>query len=275
MKKILTIGLVVLAVASCNKSEKKSDVISGNYNFGGSTTVEPIMNAAAEELKEKFKDINISYDSTGSTTGFTGVASGIYSLGGMSRELAVSEESSGLKVTPIALDGVAVIVNKASVGIDDLTMSDVGKIYAGEIKNWKELGGVDAEIVVYNRDEASGTRDCFGITVKYVGKKFRNDCPIVTSNGDMVSKVATTPNSIGYCGFGYIEKDQRVKAVKIGGVEPLEENVVNGKYSISRNLNIVYKEIKEGSFEKIFLDFLLSDIGQTIAREEGFIPLKK
>jgi len=277
MKKIIII-LVLLTLALpafAGGNKESSDGFSGDYAFGGSTTTEPIFLATIEQWKTIYPKVRISYDSQGSSVGVKGILSGIYSLGGSSRDLKDSEIAEGARATIVALDGVAVIVNKATVPLANLTVEQVAAIYAGDIRNWKELGGRDAEIVVFNRDEASGTRDCFNETVvKRSDKKFMPEAAVVTSNGDMVGKVSSTPFSIGYCGFGYIDKDPGIKAVMINGQEPLEEKVISGAYPVARNLNIVHKGIPaEGTLEKAFIDFLLSDQGQAIVKEEGFIPI--
>lgn len=280
MKKILTIALVMIigsaAFIYAGGEKESAQGFTGNYAFGGSTTTEPIFLAAIEEFRQAHPQARISYDSQGSSVGVQGVLKGTYTLGGASRDLKDSEAAEGAKATVIALDGVAVIVNKASVPLDNLTIKQIAGIYSGEITNWKELGGPDAGIVVFNRDEASGTRDCFNETVvKLQGKKFMPEAAVVTSNGDMISKVAGTPYSIGYCGFGYIDRDPAAKALSVNSVLPREQNVLSGQYPVSRKLNAIHKgDLVSGSLEKAFVDFLLSKEGQAIVREERFITIK-
>lgn len=274
----IMIALVVFSGAmGCTKKKGSSGKaeFSGNYNFGGSTTVEPIALTVISDFKKLYPDAHISYDSIGSSAGVKGVLAGTYSLGGASRDLKGSESAKGAKATAVAKDGVAVIVNKESVLIDNLSFEQVGKIYSGEITNWKEVGGPDAEIAVFNRDEASGTRDCFKMTVDAIEAGFRDDAAVVTSNGDMVAKVGGTPNAIGYCGFGYLDRDPGIKSVTIDSVTPEIDNVLDHSYKISRNLNLVYTELKKGSLEEAFINYCLSDEGQAIAVEEGFIKLRK
>ena len=277
MKKILAI-IAVAVLFSGNVFAKGSGdmgAMAGDYAFGGSTTVEPIITAAAETIQEKYPDVYISYDAQGSSVGVKGVISGTYSLGAASRDLKDSEIADGVKATAIALDGVAVVVNKG-VPLDNISLDDLTKIYTGEIKNWKQLGGPDKEIVVINRDEASGTRDCFGeFTVKKVKKDFVGSAVIVTSNGDMVSKVGSIPYAIGYCGLGYLGQDPGTKAVSVNNIKASESTIKNGTYPISRKLYVVHKgDLKEGTFEYTFVQFLLSSEGQAIVAEEKFIRLK-
>lgn len=300
---ILILSLVILAFTGCaqdnntqpdnrpdtteqnNKASEKNnatgDGFAGSYNFGGSTTVEPIALAAIEEFEELYPDAKISYDGTGSSTGIQGVLDGTYSLGAASRDVKEEEKQKGAVAIPVALDGIAVIVNE-SVDVTDLSLEQLAKIFTGEITNWKEVGGSDNPIVVVNRDEASGTRAAFAEMVleEALGKDpepvFIAEAITTDSNGDMITKVGTTPNAIGYCGFGYIEqvKDAGAKAISIDGVEPVIDAVVDGSYPISRYLYFVSNgELQEGTLEKEFIDFLLSDEGQSIVEDEGFIRI--
>jgi phosphate transport system substrate-binding protein len=276
MKKTACVLLIIISIITfgCSKQQK-------SYNFGGSTTVLPIMESAIEEFSQSHPDITLSYEGQGSSVGVNGVIEGTYSLGGSSREIKDSEIAKGVKKTAIALDGIAVVVND-KVLLDNLSLEQVAHIFAGEITNWSEIGGPDAGIVVVNRDEASGTRATFTELVldKVYGKKkgkYLAQAIITESNGDMVTKVGSTPYAIGYCGFGYSAKVRNAggKAVSVNGIKPEVKNVVNGSFPVSRKLYAVHKgDLKEGTIEKEFLDFLLSDEGQAIVKDEKFIPLQ-
>ena len=133
---------------------------AGDHAMGGSTTVMPIMEAAIEGFEDEYPAANLSYDGQGSSVGVQGVLDGVYEIGGSSRMLKDNEKQAGAVATPIALDGIAVIVN-SNVPLDDLSLEDVAAIFRGETGNWSRLGGPDASIVVVNRDEASGTRAAF------------------------------------------------------------------------------------------------------------------
>jgi phosphate transport system substrate-binding protein len=251
-----------------------------NYNFGGSTTVLPIMESAIDAYKEMHPDITISYEGLGSSVGISNVIEGTYSLGGSSREITPEEKAKGVQATAISLDGVAVIIN-SNIVIDNLSLEKIAAIFTGKITNWKEVGGPDAAVELINRDEASGTRETFLVTCieKALGKDagFSKKADIVASNGDMTQKVGTTPNSIGYCGFGFIDRARNAgaKDILVNGIEPDEANVKNGTYPLSRKLYVVHKgPLKDGSVEKDFVDFLLSPKGQEIVKAEKFIPLK-
>ncbi|MFP4382910.1 MAG: phosphate ABC transporter substrate-binding protein [Spirochaetia bacterium] len=276
MKKlVLVLSLVLLSTTLlfAGGDQEEGDGFSGDYAFGGSTTVDPIITAAIEEWKDIHPNVHISYEGVGSSNGIKGVLSEQYSLGGASREPRDTEIEQGVKSTPISMDAVAVIVNKESVAISNLSLEEVAKIYAKEITNWSEVGGPDAEIVVFNRDEASGTYETFEVKVmKAVDKEFSGEEVVVTSNGDMVAKVGSQPNAIGYCGLGYLEADPGIKAVTVDGIPSEIENVYDGSYPIWRYLNVVYTGELEG-VEEAFVEYLLSDDGQAIVEEVGFIAL--
>ncbi|OQY34075.1 MAG: hypothetical protein B6241_06230 [Spirochaetaceae bacterium 4572_59] len=284
MKKIITVLMVLLAASAFVFANGQQDAagsssvelsFAGNYAFGGSTTVEPIVRAAAESFQEMYPLVKISYDAPGSSAGVKGALAGTYSIGAASRSLKSSEIEAGAIPYAVAKDGVAVVLNKGTVPMDNMALKDVIAIYAGEITNWKALGGPDAEIVVYNRDEASGTRSCFkDATVKTQKKSFTENAAIVTSNGDMVSKVGSTPYAIGYCGFGYIGKDAGTKAVTVNKIPPTPANVLNASYAVARELILITKgDLVAGSLEEAFINYIMSEEGQEIVAEEKFIPI--
>jgi phosphate transport system substrate-binding protein len=274
---VLALAPAVFAGGSKDGGDGK---FAGNYPMGGSTTVEPIAVSAIEAFAKEYPDAKLSYDAQGSSVGVTGVIDGVYVLGGSSRDLKESEMQAGAVPNAVALDGIAVIANQ-NVPIDNLSLEQVAKIFAGQITNWKQVGGMDRKIVVVNRDEASGTRAAFLELVlqKVMGKdqgKFVMDAITVESNGDMVTKVGQTPDTIGYCGIGYVDRAKNMggKEVSVDGKDPQMSNVVSGSYPIARKLYMVSKgELKEGTLEKAFVDFILSSDGQHIVEDAGFIPL--
>jgi phosphate transport system substrate-binding protein len=273
------VTLVPAFVFAGGGSEGEEGEFAGNYAMGGSTTVEPIMVSAIEAFANKYPSAKLSYDAQGSSVGVQGVIDGVYVLGGSSREIKSGEKEEGAYPTAIALDGIAVVVN-GGVPISNLSMDEIARIFTGEIRNWSKVGGPNKAIVVVNRDEASGTRAAFLELVldKVMGKgaKFLADAITVESNGDMVTKVGQTPDTIGYCGFGYIDKAKNMgaKTVSVEGADPTVSNVLSGEFPVSRRLYAVTKgEPKAGSLEATFIEFLLSDEGQEIVEETGYIAL--
>lgn len=274
MKRLFVIGMLLLvaamAFAGGSSEEGSGEKLSGDYAFGGSTTVDPIITAAIEAWKDIHPDVHISYEGVGSTAGCKGVISGQYSLGAASREPKDKEAAEGVEAIHIALDAIAAVVNKDTVTISNLSVEELAKIYAGEITNWSTVGGPDQDIVVYNRDEASGTYETF--EKKVLGDmEFMDSAGVVTSNGDMAAKVGDTPYAIGYVGLGFVD-EPGLKALKLEGIEAKIENVYNKSYPVWRFLNVV-KVGELGEVEQKFVDYLLSDDGQAIVEEVGFISL--
>jgi phosphate transport system substrate-binding protein len=279
---VALLSLLVAAGAFAGKeSSEGGGAFAGNYAMGGSTTVEPIIVSTIEAFAKKYPAAKISYDAQGSSVGVTGVLDGVYVLGGSSRELKDKEIEAGAVPTAIALDGIAIVVND-SVPVDNLSLEQVARIFAGEIRNWEKVGGPDKQIVVVNRDEASGTRAAFSELVldKQYGKgngKFITDAITTESNGDMVTKVGQTPDTIGYCGFGFINKAKNMggKTISVDGSDPSVANVLTKDYPVSRYLYVVSKgKIESGSLNEAFVNFLLSDEGQQIVEEAGYIAMQ-
>jgi len=278
MKKLMLMMIILSVLGAGAFARGQQDIEeTASYSMGGSTTVEPIIRSAIEAYEAVAPNIRLSYEAQGSSVGVQGAIDGIYLIGGASRELKSKEVETGAVATPIALDGIAVIANERIL-VDSLTRAQITGIYTGVITNWKEAGGADRDIIVINRDEASGTRVAFWeLTLKKeIGKEaeFLKDAITVESNGDMVTKVGSTPDSIGFCGFGYIDKAVSAggKTILIDGVEAAVPNVLNGTYPISRKLNVITLG-KPSGFAKTFIEFLLSDEGQTIVEDEKFIAL--
>ncbi len=245
------------------------------YTFGGSSTVAPIITSAIEPFEAKNPDMKVSYETLGSSVGLKGLVSGTLSLAGSSRDLKPEEIASGLTPTTIALDGLSVAVH-GDVGVSNLNMEQLAALFAGEIQNWKELGGNDEMVRLIVRDETSGTYGSFKEIVLDSAKKEPTKNAIVAKeNGELALKVASTPGSVGYIGmaFGPIVTSAGGRVLTIDAVVPSAENVINGTYPISRKLYLVTKGRPDGG-EKRFLDYILSSEGQALVEEAGFIPVK-
>ena len=264
-------GMIIIALLSgCFEGGEKQTI-----TIRGSTTVLPIAQKAAEEYMKKHPDVDVRVSGGGSSVGIQSVGEGIADIGMASRELKDEEKSRypNLKPIVIAKDGIAIIVHPDNP-ITSLTLEQIRGIYNGTYTNWKEVGGPDKEIVVINRDSASGTREFFW---KHVMHKddFVATALEKNSNGAVKQTVSQTPNAIGYVGLGYV--DNSVKAVKIKKdgmeIEPTVENILNGKYPISRSLYMITNGEPKG-IAKDFIDFLLSEEGQKIVEEEGFVPIE-
>ncbi len=282
MKKIVLVLVAMLFAASLFASGNKEAQtgLVGTFSMGGSTTCEPIMTAAIEAFESIEPNARVTYEANGSSTGIKALAKGTYLMAGSSRKVKAKELDAGLAPTEIAKDGVALVVSQ-DVTIDNISLENLAKIYAGEIVNWSEVGGADLAVNVINRDEASGSFDAFKsmVMTPYQGKKqekFIEDAIVVSSNGDMVTKVSTTPGSIAYSGFGYLDQARNggAKTLNIDDIEPTVNNVMSEVYPLARSLYVVTDgTIVEGTFQQIFIDFILSEEGQGLVEEAKYIPL--
>ena len=239
-----------------------AEELSGNVNVNGSTSMGDVIAALTEGFNEANPDVTINYTGSGSGAGITGVLDGTCDLGLSSRALTDDEKSQGAVENIIALDGVAVVVNPENT-VTDLTTEQIAQIFTGEITNWSELGGADAEIAVFGRENGSGTRSAFEEIVG-VGDAcvYTNE---YSSTGDVIGNVASNPNAIGYASLSAV--DETVTAVQVNGVAPSEATVLDGTYEIQRPFVIVTVEGTELSAEaQAFLDYAMSaDVADIIA----------
>jgi len=237
--------------------------------LAGSTTVLPVAQTVAEIYMDEHATADIQVSGGGSSVGATAAKEGTADIGMLSRELKTSEkEGSDLKEYVIAKDGIALIAHPSNT-VSDLTLEQIKDIYQGKITNWKELGGADMKIVLIGRDSASGTREFF---TEFVLKKedAASTMQEFSSNGAVQQAVAQTPGAIGYVSLEFV--DDSVKAFTLSGVAPTVENVINGSYPINRPLLMITNGEPTGLAKK-FLEFILSDEGQTIIAENGFVPV--
>ena len=265
---ILVAGLAVGCGSNSGvdaKSAKETKV-----TVSGSTSVGPSMEKLAEAFEGKNSGVKVEVQQLGSSAGIKNAIEGVSEIGMSSRDLKDEEKSSGLKETIIATDGIAVITNKANK-VTDLTLDQVKDIYTGKITNWKEVGGEDAPIVVVSREDGSGTRDGFQEKVGFESEELIKDAQISDASGNIKSTVEGNANAIGYISFGYV--DEAVNAVKVDGVEINHETVANNEYVIARPFILVNKDGISDNAQAL-IDFILSDEGQSILEEKGFIRVK-
>ena len=287
---LFLIGIMVISFAGCAKEEAKTEEaqeevteeqaateeetasdLGGQVTISGSTSVEKIAVAAADEFMANNPDVEVTYEGLGSSVGIKNAKDEVTMLGTASRDLKEEEKGWGLTETVIAYDGVAVITHPSNP-IKDISMEQIMKIYTGEITNWKDVGGNDSEIVVVSRESGSGTRGAFEELVGFEDN-LTDKAMEVEKNGGVQTTVAGNENAIGYVSFTYI--NETVKALTVNGVEPTSDNVLSKTYAISRPFLVVYKEDKLDDASKAYIDFVLSEAGQAIVEEEGGIPLAK
>ena len=265
---ILVAGLAV-GCGSNSGVDAKSDK-EKKVTVSGSTSVGSPMEKLAEAFEGKNSGVKVEVQQLGSSAGIKNAIEGVSEIGMSSRDLKDEEKSSGLKETIIATDGIAVITNKANK-VTDLTLDQVKDIYTGKITNWKEVGGEDAPIVVVSREDGSGTRDGFQEKVGFESEELIKDAQISDGSGNIKSTVEGNVNAIGYISFGYV--DEAVNAVKVDGVEINHETVANNEYVIARPFILVNKDGISDNAQAL-IDFILSDEGQSILEEKGFIRVK-
>ncbi len=243
--------------------------LTGTVATDGSTSMEKVIGALGESFMEANRGVTFTYNPTGSGSGITAVSEGRCDIGLSSRALKDEEKSGGLEETVLALDGIAIIVNPANP-IADLDLDTIAKIYTGEISNWKDVGGSDAEIVLIGREAGSGTRDGFeSITGTKDACKYRQE---LTSTGDVITTVANNPDAIGYASLAALKDN--VKALTVGGVAPTEDTVKDGSYVVQRPFVLVTKSGTELSpAAQAFFDFAVSADAAPIIGAAGAVAV--
>lgn len=261
-------ALVILLLTAVFGAGCISTEDTETISIAGSTTVLPVAQAAAEEYMNQHSNADIQVSGGGSGVGATSVIGGTADIGMLSRDLKASEkEGNTLKEFVVGKDGIA-LVGHPSNTVSDLSLEQVKAIYQGEITNWKEVGGADLKIVLIGRDSSSGTREFF---TEFVLDKedAAKEMQELNSNGAVAQAVSITPGAIGYVSLEYV--DDSLKAFSIGGVAPTVENVISGVYEINRPLLMVTNGEPEG-LAADYLAFILSEEGQQILKDSGFIP---
>jgi len=274
----LTLTLFVGALTGCGSGTLQQQSAAGSVQESGSWTVatdgstsmEKVIGFLSEAYMEEHGDIKITYNPTGSSAGIQAVSEGRCDIGLASRDLK-EEEKESLEGTIVAIDGIGIVVNPENP-VADLSIEQVGKIYTGEISNWKDVGGNDAPIVCIGREAASGTRDGFE---EVTGTK--DKCVYsqeLTSTGDVVQTVSGNPNAIGYASVASVSSS--VKAVSIDGVAPSTETIQNGAYQIQRNFVLVTRKdsaLSEAAQE--FFDFATGPEADSLITQAGAVPVKR
>ena len=282
MKKFLTLALTAvmalsLLTACGSKNDNSADTntdgsntettLSGTVSTDGSTSMEKVINSLGESFMAMNKDVKFTYNPTGSGSGIQAVSEGRCDIGLSSRALKDDEKASGLVETVVALDGIAIVVNPENP-VSDLDIETIAKIYTGEITNWKDVGGNDAEIVLIGREAGSGTRDGFeSITDTKDACQYRQE---LTSTGDVINTVSQNPDAIGYASLSAV--GDSVKALTVGGVEATEATVKDGSYVVQRPFVLVTKEgTKLSPAAQAFFDYALSADAASIIAAAGAV----
>lgn len=254
------------------KVEEKEETadLSGSIALAGSTSMEKLANAVAESFMEKYPNVTVTAEFTGSSAGIESLLAGTADIGDASRALKDSEKEAGAVENIVAIDGIAVITDSANA-VSDLSKEDLVNIYTGVTTNWSELGGEDSAIVVVGREAGSGTRGAFEELLEIEDQcAYANE---LDSTGAVMAKVAATPGAIGYVSLDVI--DDTVKAFALEGVEATAENIKAGEYFLSRPFVMATKgEISEQSdLLQEFFNYLASDEGKEVIAGVGLITV--
>ena len=254
----LALCLFQLLLPGCHRKQAGVSVV-------GSTSVQPFAEALAEEFMAGHSAEKIFIQGGGSTAGIQAVLTGASQVGMSSRKLEESEKN--LIAIPIIYDAIAVIVHRTNP-LNNLSMDQIRKVYAGKVTRWNELQGPDRAITVVTREEGSGTRETFQNLVMGKNEEIRLGALVQDSNGAIRQVVADDPNAIGYISLGLV--NHRVKGLQINGVDANVENIKKHQYQIIRPFLFVFKKKPQG-IAKGFLDFILSPQGQNLLIHEGLV----
>ncbi|CAK7003736.1 MAG: Phosphate-binding protein PstS 1 [Eubacterium sp.] len=271
MAALMVLFLLALSLSGCGNEELSagSSEISGEINGGGSTSVQKIIDAEGAEFGALHPAVKFTYSGTGSSDGIKNAANGTYSFGCASRELKTSEQGD-LTELVFAYDGIAVIVNDKNP-VENLTKDQIKAIYTGRITNWREVGGEDRPIAVVSREDGAGTRTAVEELLDFT-EQLKPSATVKEGNGNVQSTVAANPNAIGYVSITFV--DRSVKPLRVDGVEATMENVLNKSYGLSRPFLALYNEKNITPQTRAFLDFIMTDEGQTIVEKNGGISVR-
>ena len=277
MKKLLIPSLIlVLSVVIC------LTVLAGKtITIKGSDTLLILGQRWAEVYMNQNPGVTIQVTGGGSGVGIAALINGSTDICEASRPIKSSEvdklkerfNSTGVEI-PVARDGLAVYLNEENK-ISELSLEELKGIYTGKITNWKELGGEDAKIVLYGRENSSGTYVYFKDNV-LIGADFASQTQTLPGTAAIVNAVAKDKYGIGYGGAAYAKGVRYCKVKKDAqtpGYEPTLENIKNGKYPISRYLYWYVRNKPTGEIKKL-VDFVLSEQGQQIVSKVGYFPVK-
>lgn len=274
MKKRMIKGIVALMVGAALVGCGSKDTANENkISVVGSTTVAEPMEKLAAKYKEIGNTDTVEVQGIGSSAGVKAVLDGTAAIGMVSRELKEEEKKEGIVETVIAYDGIAMVVHPTNT-VTNLTKEQLKDIYEGKITNWKEVGGVDQDIIVVTREAGSGTRGAFEEILHLLdGDKASTiieSALVAEGTGTVMATVASKEAAIGFISLGYM--DETVKPVSIDQVVPTPQAVKEGSYTISRPLLVITKQEVSESAQK-FMDFIVDTEAQKIIAEK-YIPVK-
>lgn len=251
-----------------SSASSESSDLSGTITLAGSTSMEKLCEAMSESFMEKYPDITVTVEYTGSGAGLEALTQGNIDIGNSSRGLEEGETEQGAVENVVAIDGIAVITDTENT-VKDLTTEQLADVYTGKITNWKELGGNDEAIVVIGRESGSGTRGAFEELLEV--EDACNYAQELDSTGAVLAKVASTPGAIGYVSLDVV--DDTVQAISLNSVDATEENILAGDYLLSRPFVMATMgEISEqNDLVQTWFSYVESEEGQNVISGLGLI----
>ena len=270
---LLTAGMLTMAcLTGCGGNSgndaQQGSTLSGSITLSGSTSMEKLSKALQEGFMASNRGVTVNVEFNGSSAGIEQVLKGSVNIGNASRNLKEAEVSEGAVENIVAIDGIAVIVDNANK-VTDITTEELQQIYTGEVTNWSQIGGTDTPIVVIGREAGSGTRGAFEELLEIEDKcEYAQE---LDSTGTVLANVSATPGAIGYVSLDVI--NDTVTTVKLDGVEPTEENIAGGSYSLCRPFVMATKgEISEqDEVPQAFFAYIASEEGKAIIKQVGLI----
>ncbi len=256
------------ATETTDAAAESSSDLSGTISLAGSTSMEKLCEAMMESFMEANPGVTVTAEYTGSGAGLESLAAGSVDIGNASRALKDDEKANGAVENIVAIDGIAVITDKANT-VTDLSSEDLAAIYTGQISNWSEVGGEDEAIVVIGREAGSGTRDAFEELLDVADScQYAQE---LDSTGAVLATVAATPGAIGYVSLDVV--DDTITAMSIDGVASTEEEILAGNYLLQRPFVMATMgEISEqNDLVQAWFDFINSDAGKNVITSVGLI----
>lgn len=264
---LVILVVLILGLTGCKAGSGEDGELQGTIQIAGSTSVQPLSEELAQAFMAMNPGVSISVAGGGSGAGITAAQSGTADIGASSRELN-GEEKGSVTEHLIALDGIAVVVHPDNP-VTELKGEQIKAIFSGEITNWQEVGGNDAPIIIFRREDGSGTLGAFVELTLGEDGSISEKALQQNSNGAMRTAIAGEPNAIGFISFGYLDKT--IKAVKVEGIEATVDNIKAGSYKLARPF-LYLTQGEPSGVVKAFIDFVLSQEGQMIVAE-NYIPV--
>lgn len=267
--------VLALSFAACGEEKESGNSVSGTITAAGSTALQPLAAAAAEQFSKKYTDATVNVQPGGSGTGLTQVASGAVEIGNSD---IYAKDKSGLDASKLIDHQVCVIgfalVTNNDVTVDNLSKQDVIKIFTGKVTNWKDVNGKDEKITIINRPTSSGTRATFKQYALDGNDEVQGAQLTQDSSGAVQAAIEKTPGAIGYLALSYLSTDVRksIKVLKFDGVEANKDNITTGKYTIW-SYEHMYTNGEPKGVTKAFIDYMTSSEVKPLIEKQGYVPI--